>query len=200
MKLKIAVAAIAAVVGLSGAKTADAAVVLTMLEVGSDVIVTGGGTVNTDGFSIGLNALTFGGAIDPSIASITLGAGGSAIFLPGAISGPASLGPGMLVFASSESGDVFGIDLSRPGLFLPASYVSGAPLSTTATFASQTLTTIGVTPGTYVWSWGTGPDLDTLTLLIGPDAAAARVPAPATALLLGLGVVAAAVGRARRSA
>lgn len=110
-------------------------------------------------------------------------------------------GSGGTVIASSSSGDLISFSSFFNALFIRAGYVSGQPLSTTATFAGNDFSTLGVTPGTYVASWGSGDHKDTYTLLIGPDSvAAARVPAPANALLFGIGVVAAAVGRARRSA
>src|SRR5207248_4610996 len=41
-------------------------------------------------------------------------------------------------------------------LRVPAGYVSGTPLSRSATYSDASLGTLGVTPGTYVWKWGTG--------------------------------------------
>jgi plastocyanin len=40
-------------------------------------------------------------------------------------------------------------------LFVQHNYVSGAALSDSMTFNNATLATLGVTPGTYVWTWGT---------------------------------------------
>jgi hypothetical protein len=50
----------------------------------------------------------------------------------------------------------------------------------TATYDNQTFSSLGVTPGTYVWTWGSGPDADSFTLNIGTVA----VPAP----LIGRGI------------
>jgi hypothetical protein len=47
---------------------------------------------------------------------------------------------------------------------VPRDYVSGAPLGTsTATFANATFMSLGLTPGAYVWRWGSGPTADTFT-------------------------------------
>jgi hypothetical protein len=53
-------------------------------------------------------------------------------------------------------------------------YVSGHALADTMTFDNTTFTGLGVTPGTYEWTWGSGLTADSFTLQIGPVA----VPAP----------------------
>ena len=54
---------------------------------------------------------------------------------------------------------------------MPQGYVSGAALSDSMTFNNATFASLGVTPGTYVWTWGTGANQN-FTLVIG----AAGVP------------------------
>ena len=66
-----------------------------------------------------------------------------------------------------------------PLLVVPNGYVSGAPLSGTLTFTGTDLATRGLTPGSYVCSWGSGPHADSLTLNV--------IPEPTSAALLGLG-------------
>ena len=53
---------------------------------------------------------------------------------------------------------------------MPQGYVSGAALSDSMTFNNATFASLGVTPGTYVWSWGQGAN-QRFTLIIGavPD-------------------------------
>ena len=81
-----------------------------------------------------------------------------------AISGPASFGTGGFTFANGGSGDVVGVQ----GLLLlvPQGYVSGNPLSGTATYDNATFASLRLTPRTYTWTWGTG--VDSFTLQIGP--------------------------------
>jgi hypothetical protein len=45
---------------------------------------------------------------------------------------------------------------------------STASRDMTAEFAGQTFATIGLTPGTYAWTWGSGIDADSFTIEIGP--------------------------------
>lgn len=65
--------------------------------------------------------------------------------------------------------------------------MSGAPLSGSSTFANQTLASLGVTPGSYVWTWGSGANADSPTLnIIAP-----AVPEPSSLVLAGMGSLAA---------
>ena len=52
-------------------------------------------------------------------------------------------------------------------LSVPDGYVSGAALLSSATWNNATFASLGVTPGTYVWTWGTGGPNQNFTLIIG---------------------------------
>ena len=52
-------------------------------------------------------------------------------------------------------------------LYVPQGYVSGAALSDSMTFNNATFASLGVTPGTYVWTWGNGLPNQNFTLHIG---------------------------------
>jgi hypothetical protein len=66
----------------------------------------------------------------------------------------------------------------------------------TSTYNNVTFSSLGVTPGTYAWTWGSGANADSFTLKIGD---AATVPQPATLGLMALGLLGAAgAGFARR--
>jgi len=47
-----------------------------------------------------------------------------------------------------------------------AGYLSDSPLLDTAIYFNQTFSTLGVTPGTYEWTWGDGANQN-FTLQIG---------------------------------
>lgn len=98
--------------------------------------------------------------------------GGSVIEFSG-LSGPSNWGSSTnQVFATSTTGDVFGIFGSISRLALPPGYVSGSALSGTVTLANQTMATLGLTPGTYHYTWGSGANADSLDVVISPPNAA----------------------------
>jgi hypothetical protein len=53
-------------------------------------------------------------------------------------------------------------------LSVPLGYVSNAALSDRMLFNNATFASLGVTPGTYRWTWGTGLPNQNFTLIIGP--------------------------------
>jgi hypothetical protein len=76
--------------------------------------------------------------------------------------------------------------INSGALILPVGYVSGTALSDTSTYNSASFSSLGVTPGIYEWTWGTGANQN-FTL----DAVAPAVPdSGSTFGLLSLSVVA----------
>jgi hypothetical protein len=64
---------------------------------------------------------------------------------------------------------------------VPSLYVSDTALSDSTTYNNATFATLGVTPGTYVWTWGAGAD-QSFTLEIGTTPIPAALPLFATGL------------------
>src|SRR5215213_5042216 len=97
-----------------------------------------------------------------------------------------SFGSGDLPFpsgsASSGSGDIVGVIGGLDELHVPDGYLSNGALSNSSTWSNQTFSSLGVTPDTYEWTWGTGAHQDFFRLVIVSPAA---VPEPASAALLG---------------
>jgi len=157
--------------GLAGTATpftelAVAAVIVTFSQVGSDVIATGGGTINLTGLTY---AGTFNGGacLDSTYAFMQVGPifGVTQDKYTG-ISGPASFGSGLFTGATSGTGDSVGLSGDVGYLLVPTGYVSGNPLSSSSTFARTTLSGLGLTPGTATYSWGSGATADSLTVNI----------------------------------
>ena len=158
--------------GLS-APSAQAAYIVTLDQVGTNVVATGSGTIDLTGLNLA-NSNASGAFIVPSAGDIINGpAGGVNDDLYAGFAGPTSFGGGALNSASGGTGDRVGVDETLGQLFVPRGYMSGTFLSDTTTFGGS-FATLGVTPGTYVWTWGSGADADSFTLQIGP----AVVPAP----------------------
>ena len=81
--------------------------------------------------------------------------------------GPAGFGGGSFSSPNSFSGDIVGMNTGSAGIEVPVGYVSNAALSDMMTFNNATFAGLGVTPGTYEWTWGTGVNQN-FTLQIGP--------------------------------
>lgn len=182
---------------LSGSPKADAAVTLHACEVDGDVVISGGGTLNlgawTNGGQIGGNP-----SVLPSAGTVLVGPAGLLglyVFPVNFISdGPFGAG-GIGIFASSSDGDAIGINDSADWLGVPLNYVSGNPLSGSATWSGATFASLGMTPGTYVWSWGREATADSFTLHIGD---CATVPEPSRAVIGLVGLMGAVVCHRRR--
>ena len=142
-------------------------IVLNATQVGSDVVLSGGGTANVDGLTF-INHNTNAAFLWPEMGVFLTNSDDNDMYY-GGISGPTSLGPGGFTAATSGTGDLFGITFHTgfPGeivMMLPENYVSNSSLSATTTFAGESINSLGMNPGSYTWTWGTGGNSDSFTL------------------------------------
>jgi hypothetical protein len=159
--------------GLS-APPAQAGYTVTLEQVGSDVVATGSGTIDLAGLSFVMSGGT-AAQIEPDAA---VEGAGPAINTPidiySGVAGPSTFGSGGFTLANTGSGASVNI-LGRFGeIYVPAGYMSGGALPDSATYSNATFSSLGVAPGTYVWTWGTAAADDSFTL----DVVTAVVPAP----------------------
>jgi hypothetical protein len=176
------------------AGTTRAGAVITFEQVGNDVVATASGSLDLSGLGAPTDDFVQPGLV-ASIGYLVL----SQQTTPNApdevfsgATGPSSFGSGGFFAPSFGTGDTVGV--VSGDIHVPVGYVSGTPLSASDTFAGQTFTTLGLTPGTYTYTWST----DSLTIQIG----AASVPEPSS---LAMGSCAALAGlmvwmRRRRAA
>ena len=169
----------------SAALPAQAAYTVTLTEDGSgNVDATGSGTIDLTGLS--LSYITADPAlIAPAGGYINTGPESSEpVDVYTGFTGPTSFGGGAgFTVASSGSGDMVGI-FGGDQLAVPEGYVSGNSLMDTSTYDNATFASLGVTPGTYAWTWETPGVVadDSFTLIIP----AAAVPEPSSFALLAL--------------
>jgi hypothetical protein len=197
--LALSAAAVALLIGSGlAAPPAEAAYVVTLTQevIGgvNEVVANGSGTIDTTDLSFNTNEPLFAG-LDPSQAFIGTGPTGTLIAdLYHGLTGPTSFGTGLgLDVPSSGSGDVVTVYGRFTELFVPTGYKSGHTLSDTMTFDNATFASLGATPGTYTWTWGTGAHADSFTLDIP------TIPEPSTwaMMLVGFAGLAFAGWRAR---
>lgn len=186
-----ALAGLALAVATVVAAPADAAYVVTFAPSGNNVVATGAGSIDTAGLTdtdieaaVPANVYVFGFSYDPTPNELT-GSGSTSEEWSEGTGGPATLfdtTPGGRP-ASSGSGDLVGIgfDTSDYVIFLPVGYVSGAALSDTATYDNVTISDLGLIPGTYTWSWGSGAAADSFELIVADQ----PIPEPTTLAILG---------------
>lgn len=190
LPVRAGIAAAALAVGLGAATPAQAAFTFTFAEQGSDVVLTGEGTINTTALTLSqLNIALFGRIIADRGVVITgaIPPAGIDVLRYTGISGPTSFGTTGIIDPTTRSGDAVGVTGDVGRLHVPEGYVSGSPLSTEMVFAGASIDSLGLTPGTYVYTWGTGATADTLTVQI--NAPPVGVPEPASLALLGAGLI-----------
>jgi hypothetical protein len=152
--------------------SAQAGYIVTLQQVGPNVVATGSGAIDL----AGLNFLGgFGGPaeINPSGAFIITGPASSVVGdgYFGIVAGPTSFGSGSFTAANSGSGDfvVFSFGMPVSTLAVPSGYISGSALSDSSTYDNATFASLGVTPGTYVWTWGAGANQNFTLRIVVPD-------------------------------
>jgi hypothetical protein len=151
--------------------------IFTAQEVGADVVTSVSGFVNTTGLTNTGSANGRGRFAGTFIGGSVIQVGPSLSYNNwGGVTGSAVFGSGSQTFATTNTGNNAGIGTYSSGfvLFLPQTYVSGASMSGTSTYTGKTLADLGMTVGTYNWTWGSGANAGTAQLTIS------AVPEPST--------------------
>jgi len=191
---RLAVTALVTIASAGTAVTAQAAYIVNATEIGGNVVFEGSGSIDLGGWNYFKITNNSGGVK----ANQTVGVGpvvGTDVYrTPDNFSGPTIIGDGTgFTEPTSATGDTTRLDWLISEMYVPPGYVSEAALAGSATFTGQTFLTLGITPGTYEWTWGSGASADSYTLNVG------AVPIPAAVWLFGSGLLG-LVGVARRKA
>lgn len=192
---RAALAAVTLLAGGLGAGQASAAAVFLFQEQGGDVVGTLSGSLSlgTAGFP---GAFTNGTLIGPSDGELLSATTGGTTTDGYVVSGPASFGAGPGGAPDSRSGLAMHLLGSFGLLYLDASYSSGDPLSGGMVFTGTDFTTLGITPGDYVYVLRSQ---DTLTLRFVSTPAAVPAPASLPILAGALGMLGFAMRRRRQT-
>ena len=130
---------------------AKADVVLNIQESGSDVVAVFSGSINL------LGALSLGTVSSPTVSMfpgqaefLSLSGSSDNIYALTHISGTA-FGTGTSTAGTARAGNSFGFQMAAPYMvfYLPSDYGLSGLLFGSATWANQTLASLGITPGTY---------------------------------------------------
>ncbi|HEU0196639.1 MAG TPA: PEP-CTERM sorting domain-containing protein [Nevskiaceae bacterium] len=190
-------AALAMLVLLAPAAANATPYVVKLTQQGTNVVAVGSGAFDLTGLSFNRSTQVASG-MAPGQAFISTGSPALVDQYAG-FAGPTSFGSGYPLIRFSEgSGDIAAIvgnDLFNDvALSVPFGYASGTALASSAAWDNASFASLGVTPGTYVWTWGTGAE-QSFTLVTS-------VPEPAALGMFGFGVllIGAFVGLRRRTA
>jgi hypothetical protein len=144
-------------------------------QVGPNVVWSGSGSFNLTSLTLNETIPGVTGGYNKSFAQFVVGSSSpvNATTYSGSsfTTFPANFGSGSGTPPSSSSGSIFGVvQTSGTGgpreVLVPQGYTSGTEISGSMTYNSQTIAGMGLTPGTYTWSWGTGGNTSTLVMTI----------------------------------
>jgi hypothetical protein len=144
MKTALCTAATMLICSGPPASSAPPGYVVTLEQVGSNVVATGSGAIDLTGLVFLFSSSGGVGLLSPNNGELAIGSGVEG-FYAGLVSGPANFGSGGLTRSSSNTG--VPVEIFSPVVVVPAGYVSGSPLSDTSTYLSQTFSSLGATPG-----------------------------------------------------
>lgn len=183
----IGLLALVAAVLLAPAAANATPYVVRIVQQGSNVIASGSGEFDLTGLTFDSVYSTSEAGIGPNVAGLYSGSSNSpaGVSSYAGVTGPTSFGSGCCTYTPNSTGDAVYIYEAIQFFAVPFGYQSGSPLSNTTIWNNATFASLGVTPGTYVWTWGTGAD-QSFTLMIG---SAVGVPEPAALGIFGFGVL-----------
>ena len=146
---------------------------ITISEVGSNVVMTASGTLNINDLTlISSGTGPFGGG-GLGISSATFVLGSMPAYFDeytGFTTTPSNFGTGGGLGSSSSTGDIMGVIYQGAPpyhLVVPSGYTSGTYITGSQTFNTQTFNSLGLTVGTYTYTWGSGPNADSINVVVG---------------------------------
>jgi hypothetical protein len=187
---------------LSLQNVANATYTINVGQSGTNVVAVGSGTINT-------TALTLSATPPPTprvngnAALIYIGTGNVQQGTPVTAPAPANFGGGGggVSATDSSTGDLVGAQAAGGAhIIVPAGYVSGAALSSSAQWNNTTLSVLGLVQGTYTYTWGSGATADSLIVhVLGPASLSVSATHSSPIFQAGPGVITATVANSGSS-
>jgi hypothetical protein len=148
---------------------------VTIVESGGNVVMSASGSLNINDLTlVNPSAGPFGfGGIGVSTATFLMGTNGiNAAQYSGFTTTPPNFGPGGVGGSqTSVSGNIFGVIKQGPtapySLLVPVGYTTGTAISSSQTFTGTTFSGLGLTQGTYTYTWGSGANADSINVVVG---------------------------------
>jgi len=168
--------AVAAVV----TQTASATMLITVSEVGANVVVAESGSINLGGLIFVATGTLTGTGLAPYDGGLVIGSGLVDSYT-GTFTGPSSWGSGLYTPADSSAGSSSDFLVSIASLSVPQGYTSGTQFSGSDTFNNASIFLLGLDPGSYVYTFGSGPNADSIVINVA-------APEPATLTLFAVGI------------
>jgi hypothetical protein len=153
-----------------------AAMIINVNESGGDVIASANGSINTAalteyGGGGVAGGSTYGSGYQAYYDGVLVVSTQVAHFTPYIINTTIAFSTGASIFrATTNSGSTIGITSHGTAgydrLYVPDNYVSNTPITASSTWSGTTIAGLGLIPGTYVVTWGSGETADSLTINI----------------------------------
>jgi hypothetical protein len=143
-----------------------------VFEDGPNVVMSGSGVIDyTDLFQF-VNLQAIDSYVYPGSRQILIGSDSNVSELNryDPISGitftsPVSFGSGPQIFGDTSTGSPFGVG-GNSFILLPSTYTSGSFMTGSTIYNGKTISSLGLTPGSYDWTWGSGSTFYKFTLEI----------------------------------
>ncbi len=150
-------------IGSTGSTGASGAFVVTITQVGNDVVWSGSGSFNLTALT-SAGSSNIGGGYNSASGAWAIGPNAAVDTYSGTISNPGGFGTSQIT-VTSNTGSTFGI-LGGGLILVPSGYISNTTISGSSTYTNTNIAAAGLTPGTYTWSWGSGGNASTLVMTI----------------------------------